>query len=131
MSPIMRKLYKVTLTSEEVWIVEDIVKRGKHTAQKRNRAHALLLAHHGLKDREISKATSLSTVAIEQVRKRFVENGFEATLEGMPKAARPRALDGRAEAFLVATVCSPCPDGHEHWTLKMLQGKLEPVFMKN
>ncbi len=43
------------------------------------------------------------------------------------KILRPgqrRKLDGRAEATLIATACTEAPAGHEHWTLRLLAGKL-------
>ncbi len=30
----------------------------------------------------------------------------------------------RAEATLIATACSQVPEGHEHWTLRLLAGKM-------
>ena len=33
-------------------------------------------------------------------------------------------LDGRGEAILLATACSDVPLGHEHWTLRLLAGKM-------
>ena len=37
---------------------------------------------------------------------------------------RRRALSGAEEALVVAIVCSPVPEGHDHWTLRMLRDKL-------
>jgi hypothetical protein len=37
---------------------------------------------------------------------------------------RRRALAGAQEAVLIAIACSPVPDGHDHWTVRMLQNKL-------
>ncbi len=37
---------------------------------------------------------------------------------------RRRALSGEDEAVLVALACSPVPEGHDHWTLRMLRDKL-------
>ena len=33
-------------------------------------------------------------------------------------------LDDRGEAHLIALACSPAPAGHEHWTLRLLAGKV-------
>ena len=34
-----------------------------------------------------------------------------------------RKVDERVEAHLIALACSPAPDGHDHWTLRVLAGK--------
>ena len=99
----MQKLYLVTLTEEQVQILEDILHKGKHTAQKRNRAQALLLADEGWTDAKIADATHLTTQAVELLRKRFVKEGFEPTLKGKPGTPRRYTLDGRAEAHLSAS----------------------------
>ena len=33
-------------------------------------------------------------------------------------------MDGRQEAHLVAIACSDAPEGHTHWTLQLLAGKV-------
>jgi len=120
----MQKRYLVTLTEEEVRILEDILHRGKHAAQKRNRAHVLLLAHQNWTDEKIAQATQMSTRGVAVIRQHFVENGFETTLESKPRAPRKPVLDGRGEALLMALACSPAPEGHKRWTLRMLQSRL-------
>jgi hypothetical protein len=44
------KKYRVTLIKEERELLGDILRKGKHDAQKRRRAQALLLADDGLID---------------------------------------------------------------------------------
>lgn len=34
-----------------------------------------------------------------------------------------RALTGGQAAHLIAIACSPVPDGHDHWTVRLLAGK--------
>ena len=120
----MQKKYLVALTEEEVQTIETILHRGKHTAQKRNRAHVLLLAHQGWTDAKIAEAVKITTKALEKLRQRFVEEGFETTLEGKPRGHRERVFDGRTEAHLIATVCSQAPEGHDRWTLRLLRDRL-------
>jgi len=69
-------------------------------------------------------ALNVSRPCVERIRKRFVEDGIERALEEDPRPGQKRKLDGRAEAVLIATACSEAPDGHEHWTLRLLAGKL-------
>jgi transposase len=114
------KKYKVTLTEDEKKLLGDIINKGKQNASKRKRAQALLLADAGYTDDMIAERTSLSRRGLEQMRQRFVEEGFESTLEGKPKGHRPRALRGEDEARLVALVCGPKPDGRTRWTLRLL-----------
>ncbi len=120
----MKKLYRVTLTPEEVLHLNEILRRGKRSAQMRNRAQALLHAHKGLSDAAIAQATGLTSRALEKLRQRFVEDGFETCLNGKPRGHRGTVLDGRAEAQLVALVCSAKPEGRKRWTIRLLRDHL-------
>ncbi len=33
-------------------------------------------------------------------------------------------MDDRSEAHLIALACTPAPEGHDHWTLRLLAGKV-------
>ena len=115
------KKYIVTLTKEEKKFLKDVLNKGKHAAEKRKRAHALLLADQNYTDEMISERTGLSRRGLEQLRQRFVEEGFEITYEGKPRGHRPRVLGGADEARLIALVCGPKPDGRTRWTLRLLR----------
>jgi len=117
------KKYIVTLTKEEKKILSDIINKGKHSAEKRKRAQALLLAEKNYTDDMIADRTGLSRRGLEQLRQRFVEEGFEVTLAGKPRGHRPKALGGADEARLIALVCGPKPDGRTRWTLRLLADK--------
>jgi transposase len=58
---------------------------------------------------------------IEELRQRFVEEGFESTLEGKLRGHRPRVLTGEDEARLITLVCGPIPEGCARWTLQLLE----------
>jgi len=117
------KKYIITLTKEERAILNETVNKGKHSAEKRKRAQALLLAEKDYTDDMIADRTGLSRRGLEQLRQRFVEEGFEVTLAGKPRGHRPKALGGADEARLIALVCSPKPDGRARWTLRLLAEK--------
>jgi hypothetical protein len=120
----MEKIYRVTLTDDEVVQLEDLLNKGKHSAQKRKRAQALLYAHRGWTDQQIVNAVGMRKRSIELLRQRFVEDGFETVLDGKPKRHRDPVLDGRAEAHLVALVCGKKPEGRNRWTIRLLRNRL-------
>jgi transposase len=114
------KKYIVNLTEEEKKILKGIVNKGKQTAEKRKRAQALLLADGNYTDDMIAERTGLSRRGLEQLRQRFVEEGFGVTLAGKPRGHKPKKLSGEDEARLIALACSPKPDGRSRWTLRLL-----------
>ena len=61
---------------------------------------------------------------VSRVRQRFVEGGLERALNDRPRPGKQRKLDGKQEAHLVAVACSPAPEGHTRWTLRLLAGKV-------
>ena len=113
--------YLVTLSHDEVSQLQDIVHKGKHSSQKRKRAQALLLANEQAFDKDIIEALGMHRRGIEDLRRRFVEEGFEATLNGKTRGHRSRSLTGEDEARLIALACEKKPDGVRHWSLRLLQ----------
>jgi transposase len=82
-----------------------------------------LLCDEQFTDAEIAEWVGMHRRGVEELRQRFVEEGFEVTLEGKPAGHRPRAIQGEDEARLIALVCSPKPDGYDHWTLRLLSDR--------
>jgi len=115
------KKYIVTLEEAEKETLRGIINKGKHSAEKRKRAQALLLADENYTDDMIAERTGLSRRGLEQLRQRFVEEGFDATLTGKPRGHRQKKLGGKDEARLIALACSPKPDGRTRWSLRLLQ----------
>jgi transposase len=67
----------------------------------------------------------VSTKKVEQLKKRFVEEGFDAALYRKPVTnAHRRKITGDEEAHLIALCCSQAPKGQERWTLRMLADKM-------
>ncbi|MFH7025474.1 MAG: helix-turn-helix domain-containing protein [Heteroscytonema crispum UTEX LB 1556] len=44
-----------------------------------------------------------------------------------PHPPKPRKLDGRQEAFLIATACSEPPEGRVRWTMQLLADHLVSI----
>jgi transposase len=118
------KKYLINLSNEERQALLEMTHKGEIKARKFKRAMILLKADEGLSDPQIMAALNVSRPCVERIRKRFVADGMERALNEDPRPGQKRKLDGRAEATLIATACSDAPDGHEHWTLRLLAGKL-------
>ena len=116
--------YKVELTEAERSDLKKLVKGGKVSARKLKRALALLNADEGLTDLEIATALKIGLSTVGRVRTRFVKEGLESALNERSRPGQKRKLNGKQEAHLVAIACSEPPAGHDHWTLKLLAGKV-------
>lgn len=119
-----RKKYLINLNEEERQTLEALTRKGKAKARQFKRAMILLKADEGLSDPQIMAALSVSRPCVERIRKRFVMDGLERALNEDPRPGQKRKLDGRAEATLIATACTDAPEGHAHWSLRLLAGKL-------
>lgn len=127
----MRKLYLVRLDEAERGQLRALVRKGKVAAYKLTHARVLLKADQGaskrrVTDQAVAAAVEVAPVTVARIRQRFVEEGLEAALRRKPqeRPSRQRALDGKAEATLVATACSKPPAGRERWTLRLLGDRL-------
>jgi len=121
----MPKKYIVRLTDAERGELERVVKKLKGSSQKVRRAQVLLKADAdgpGWTDAKIADAFGCRTKTVENIRERFVADGFEVTLNGRPRVKPPRqkVLDGEGEAKVIALRLGPPPPGFANWTLRLL-----------
>jgi transposase len=119
-----RKKYLINLSDEDRDNLLEMTHKGTLKCRKFKRAMILLKADEGLSDPQIMAALNVSRPCVERIRKRFVADGIERALNEDPRPGQKRKLDGRAEATLIATACTEAPEGHKHWSLRMLAGKL-------
>jgi transposase len=134
----MSPRYRVTLIKEERKELERMTRRGKIHARRFIHARALLLCDAGEEGpawpvADVAAALGVTSRAIEHLKKRFVEDGFEAALERKPREKPPREVifDGAFEARLIALACSDAPEGHRRWTVRLLADKaVELKFAK-
>lgn len=116
--------YRVTLTEDEVELLEGLISKGKCAARKQTRARILLKAAAGSKDAEIMEALAVSATMVYNTRQRCVEEGVEAALVDRPRPGKAPKLTDKQCAHVIATACTPAPEGHEHWTLRLLAGRV-------
>lgn len=122
----MRK-YKVTLEKKEREELDSIVLKGSHKSQKVLNALVLLNCDQGafqtrpMKNEDVAAVLRISMRKIDRVKRRFVEEGFEAALMGRKgERVYERKADGDVEAHIVALSCMDPPEGYVRWSLRLL-----------
>jgi transposase len=125
------KKYVVRLSADERAQLNDLIHKGKRSAQLLTKARILLKADvseagEGWSDSRIAAALDVGIATIQRTRRQLVEEGFESVLTRKynPNSARPRIFDGAAEAKLIALTCGPAPAGYAKWTLRLLEEKV-------
>ncbi len=114
----------IPLSDDERVELEGFIRRGKANARNITRAHVLLKSAEGWSIERIAETFRVSQATVSNVRKRYRAGGLGGVLNDKVQQNRRRALSGAGEAVLVALACSPVPDGHDHWTVRMLQAKM-------
>jgi len=118
------KKYVVEPTLEERAELAALTRKGTLSARRMKRALVLLAADDGDKDEDIAKRARVHRTTVEGLRKRFVEEGLEASLGERPRPGKARLLGGKQEAHLVALACSAPPEGRAKWTMQLLADRL-------
>jgi transposase len=118
--------YRVTLTKEEREELMTIISKGIHPSQRFRSAYILLNADRGeyaerVTNQEMAKVLKIGMRTIDRVKKRFVEDGFDAALERKESERKyDRKADGDVEAHLIALSCGKPPRGYGRWSLRLL-----------
>ena len=118
--------YAVDLTDTERAALREIISKNKAKRSTIINAYILLKADRicGWTNEDIAQHMKCPQ-KVEQLKNRFVEEGFDAALYRKPVTnAHRRKITGDEEAHLIALYCSQAPEGHERWTLRMLADKM-------
>ncbi len=120
----VRDKYAVRLAQGRREELQRLIRVGKSPARVTARARILLKSDEGWPAPQVAEALDVALGTVYRVKQRLAEGGPEGVLKDRPQANRPRKLDDRGEAHLIALACSPAPEGHGHWTLRLLAGKV-------
>ncbi len=112
----VQKKYGVRLSTQEKGRLRQMIRAGRSSAQAITRARILLKIDEGWTAAQVAAALDVSERTVFRAKRRYAEEGLDEVL-------RHRKLDDRGEAHLIALACSPAPEGHDHWTLRLLAGK--------
>ena len=116
--------YNQKLNEEEKTKLNQITSKGKASARTIKRAQILLLVDEGKTYQAIAQALHVSKTTAFRTMKKFAKKGLDSSIKEDPRPGKVRKLDGKQEAFLIATACSEPPDGRKVWTMKLLADKM-------
>lgn len=122
--------YTIKLSKGEVEDLKAIINKGSHTSQTYRAAYVLLNCDEGMysekvTNEQIAKVLKIGMRTIDRIKKKFIEEGMEATLERKATTRiYERKVDGEVEAKLVTLCCSEPPKGFAKWSLRLLADKM-------
>lgn len=117
--------YHVHLTATERPLLEEMIRKGRHSPRELNRAHVLLGRDISLGDRPCPQAAlaqrlGITLLTVNRICQRYFEGGLQAALYDKSRSGRPTALDSHQQAQLTALACSEAPEGHSRWSHQLL-----------
>jgi transposase len=125
----MPKTHAILLPDADRDALATLIAAGSAPARTLTHARVLLKADASPQgpawtDARIAEALEVHERTVARVRQRWATGGLAEALHRRPTGPRPRKLDGRAEARLIAEACSDPPAGASRWTLRLLAAKL-------
>ena len=121
----MKKLHRVRLSEAQRVECQDRVKKLNGSPEVVRRAQMLLWLDEGglgWTDRQVVEACGCDKSTVESLRRRFAKEGFERALHRKLRARppRPKKLDDRQEAEILALRMSTPPTGYSRWSLRLI-----------
>src|SRR5262249_29351702 len=114
---------QIALSETDRSRLQTFVHCGHESARARTRAQVLLKLGEGWSLAEVCRAFDVCRNTVVAVRACYAGGGVDAVERHKRQVRYRQALTGSQQAYLVAISCSAVPDGHEHWTLRLLAGK--------
>ena len=129
------KTYHINLTDEELKLIKSVLRKKQTSKTVRSRcqilidldeAHGKILAHE-----QSAKSNAVCFATVTNPVKLYTEQGIDGIIalkRNVNSDNAKRKLDGRAEARLIEIACSPAPEGHSRWTLRLLEEQAKIVL---
>ena len=114
----------IELSDDEHEHLFALIHKGTHSARVITRARILSKLAKGHSNQDICLALEVTLPTVLKIRKRFAEGGLQAALVELPRPGSKPKLDAKQAAMITAIACSESPDGHDHWTLRLLGSKI-------
>ncbi len=115
-----RTAQPIKLSTDELRTLKTTLRRGTTPARVQTRARVLDLLHRRQHPNDIAATLTLSLPTVFNIKRRYLDEGFDAALQEKPRSGKPQRISGEARAKITALACSEVPAGHARWTLRLL-----------
>ena len=129
------KKHKVELTDTELKKLKSIIRNKNTSKMIRSRCQVLidLDEAHGtvLTHEQCAKSNGICMATVHNTLAKYTVGGIESVTEykrSINSSNARRKVDGRAEAHIIELACSPVPEGHSRWTIRLLEEKSKVVL---
>ena len=127
--------YKINLTDNELRQLKSFIRKKDTSKMIRSRCQILidLDESHGdiLTHEQSAKSNGVCLATVANTVTKYMSGGIQAVTEykrSINSDNARRKLDGRAEARIIELACSPVPEGHARWTIRLLEEKSRVVL---
>ena len=124
------KTYIIKLSDDELATLQKTIRNKKTCKTVLKRCQILLELDEeqgtGLTHAQLAHSYAVCPATITNIVQSYVRNGIKDIIRyniSPNSSAALRKVDGRAEAHLIQMACSPAPEGHSRWTLRLLEEK--------
>ena len=124
------KTYIIKLSDEERATLRETVCNKKTCKTVLKRCQILLELDEeqgtGLTHAQLAHSYAVCPATITNIVQSYVKNGIKDIIRyniSPNSSAALRKVDGRAEAHIIQMACSPAPEGHSRWTIRLLEEK--------
>jgi transposase len=118
--PTLRPVHLSEIDHERLLV---FLQRGKANVRTLKRAQIVLKLDAGWSTAQLAETYGVCPNTVTNLRTRYLTGGLDMVLQDRKQLRRRAALTGAQQAHLIAIACSPVPQGHDHWTLRMLAGQ--------
>jgi transposase len=118
-----RKAQPIKLSNDDLSSLKNILRKGAAPARTQTRARVLDLLHRGQHPDQVAETLQISGATVFNIKRRYLDEGLDATLFDKPRSGKPPTIDGKMRAQITALACSQAPEGHGSWTLRLLADK--------
>ncbi|MEI6949614.1 helix-turn-helix domain-containing protein [Paraflavisolibacter sp. H34] len=113
----------LTLKPADETYLKGLLSKGSLNAKVFKRATALLEVSRGKTYGAVAETLGICYQSVSKWCEAYNKEGLKM-LQDKPRSGRPVEIDGAQRAKITALACSTPPEGHTHWSIRLLASKV-------